>query len=204
MAGSGTLLIDDGDLPSLVVAALVGRPAGLVLYHPRGSDPAAARRESAARWHAEALGVERIIVEPSAAAGDLAESCLLMRAAALGLASGCNRVAWPRQVGPDPLLVTQAAERAGLIGALVQVGCDPGAGERLIVDLPVVDLADSQLADLADELGAPLKAFWPCDLGGDRPCARCAGCRRWSAAFRDAGIPWPWAESAVLAPAASV
>jgi hypothetical protein len=200
VAASGTLIIDEGDLPSLVVAALQGRPAGLVVYHPRGTDPAAGRRESAARWHAEALGVERLLVETVAeAAPDLAESCLLVRAAAVACGSGCNRVVWSRQVGPDPGPVAQAAERAVLVSALAQVGCAPGAEERLVIELPVVDLADAQLADLAEELGAPMRAFWPCFGGGERPCGRCDGCRRWTGAFRQASVPWPWAESAALA-----
>ncbi len=201
MAAIGTLIIDEGDLPSLVVAALQGRPARLLVYHPRGTDAAAGRRESAARWHAEALGVDRLIVEPAAeGATDLAEMCLLVRAAAVACGAGCSRVVSCRQLGPDPGPVAQAAERAVLVGALAQVGCAPGAGERLVVELPVADLADAQLADLAEELGAPMRAFWPCSGAAERPCGRCEDCRRWTGAFREAGVPWPWAESA--APAA--
>ena len=125
--------------------------------------------------------------------------CLLVRAAAVACGAGCGRVVSCRQIGPDPEAVTRAAERAVLVGALAQVGCAPGAEERLVVELPVVDLADAPLADLAEELGAPMRAFWPCLGAAERPCDRCAGCRRWTLAFREGGVHWPWAESAALA-----
>ena len=82
------------------------------------------------------------------------------------------------------------------MGALAQIGAELGigVGDRLVIDLPVVDFTDAQLVDLAEELGAPLQAFWPCNGAADRPCGRCEGCRRWSAAFREVGVPWPWAE----------
>lgn len=205
MAVSGTLIIDAGDLPSLVVTALQGRPAGLVVYHERRGDPAAGRRESAARWHAEALGAERMIVEPAVdAPPELAENCLLVRAAAAACNAGCNRVLSPLQVGPDPVPVGRAAERAVLVGALFQIGAAAGAAERLVVELPVLDLTDAQVADLAGELGCPRLAFWPCAGAAERPCGRCEGCRRWAAAFREAGSPWPWQDAPPLPAAARV
>jgi hypothetical protein len=204
VAASAALIIDEGDLPALVACALQGRAGRLLVYHPRGSDPASPRRESAARSHAEALDAAEFIAEPCfGTADDLwRETCAVVGAAAAACAAGCSRVVWPRQVGPDPRPVAHAAERAALVGALAQVGCAPGAPERLVVELPVVDLTDGQLAELAEELGAPMRAFWPCSGGGGggraggRPCGRCDGCERWSRAFREAGVPWPWAEHA--------
>jgi hypothetical protein len=199
MTSTGPLLIDRGDLPSLVAVTVESRPQRLVLFHAQGSGPAADRRRAAAEEHGAVFGVRQVVVEPlppvDAGGGQegLAEAWLLLGAAAAARRHACSRLIWPHQVGPDPEAVGLAVERASLVSALAETGGGHAAGAELVIDLPLVDLADAQLADLAEDAGAPMHAFWPCEGGGDLPCETCAACRRWRAAFDEAGVAWPWA-----------
>jgi len=208
MSGPGPLLIDRGDLPSLVAVTVESRPQHLVLYHALESDPAADRRRAAVEEHGVVLGVRQVVVEPLPAldtgsgASDagaasqlegLAQAGLLLQAAAAARRLACPRIIWPHQVGPDPEAVGSAVERASLVAALTEIGGGQPAGRELVIDLPLVDLTDAQLADLAEDGGAVMHGFWPCAAGGDAPCGVCAGCRRWRSAFAEAGVAWPWA-----------
>ena len=203
MPGPGPLLIDRGDLPSLVAVTVDSRPQHLVLYHAVESDPAADRRRAAVEDHGAVFGVRQVLVEPlpdldagGGGAGQLeglAQAGLLLQAAAAARRLACPRIIWPHQVGPDPEAVGPAVERASLVSALAEIGGGQPAGAELVIDLPLVDLTDAQLADLAEDGGAPMHGFWPCAAGGDVPCGACAGCRRWRSAFTEAGVAWPWA-----------
>ena len=206
------LLIDYGDLPSLVAATLQTRPDETVIFHPRGPDVAAGGREAAAREHAELLGARGFVVDqlpeidpatPLPAAGPdrdrieaLDDACVLWRSAALAVRRGCPAIVWPRQVGPDPDRIGHAVLRANLVADFVQVGAPGDAAWELVIDLPLVDLTDDRLVELADEGGAPMRAFRPCESGRGPaavPCEQCDGCRRWRSAFDAAGVAWPWA-----------
>jgi len=206
-----TLLIDYGDFPSLVAATILARPDEAVILHPRGHDAGAAGREAAAMRHAEVLDVAGFLVDKfpeidavpvaGGAMSDpqrieaLDDACVLMRAAAAADRLGCSKILWPRQVGPHADRIGQAVQRANLVAEVVQVGTGGTSARRLVIDLPLVDLTDERLVDLADEGGAPMRAFQPCREGGGKiapPCERCDGCRRWRAAFDAAGVTWPW------------
>ncbi len=210
MTQSGLLLIDYGDLPSLVAATIQTRPDETVILHPRGSEAAAGGREAAAREHAELMGARGFVVDqlpeidpgtPLPAAGPdrdrieaIDDACVLWRAAALAVRRGCPAIVWPRQVGPDPDRIGPAVLRANLVADFVQVGGH--AARKLVIDLPLVDLTDDHLVELADEGGAPMRAFRPCDSGRGSaagPCEQCDGCKRWRSAFDAAGVAWPWA-----------
>jgi hypothetical protein len=213
MPGSGALLVDRGDLPSLVAVTLEARPQHLVLYHAQESDPPAARRaaktrrartpadrrRAAAEEHGAAFDVRQVLIEPLPAldpaegAGGLEQAWLLLRAAAAARRLAHTRIIWPHQVGPDAGEVGLAVERASLVSALVEIaGAPTTGGTELVIDLPLVELTDAQLVDLAEDAGAPMHAFWPCAGAGDQPCEACPGCRRWRAAFAEAGVGWPW------------
>ena len=211
MSKPGVLLIDYGDLPSLAAVTLQSRPDEVMIFHPRGRDAAAGRRETAALGHAEMLGAEIVLVDllPEIDAGGSAgiitsepdrdqaldDACVLMHVVAVADRMGCPMILWPRQVGPDAEAVGRAVLRANLVADVVEVGAGPGAAGRLAIDLPLVDLTDHRLVELAEEGGAPMRAFWPCDSGGSpprHPCHGCEGCRRWTSAFETAGSPWPW------------
>jgi len=202
-----TLLIDYGDFPSLVAATILARPDEAVMLHPRGDDGGAAGREAAAMRHGEVLDVGGFLVDgiPEPVGGGsmsdpqrneaLDDACVLMRAAAAADRLGCSKILWPRQEGPDAERIGQAVQRANLVADVVQVGAGGTSTRRLVIDLPLVDLTDQRLVDLADEGGAPMRAFQPCSAGGGTtatPCERCDGCRRWQVAFDAAGVAWPW------------
>jgi len=199
--GGSVLLIDRGDLPALAALVTQPDPGRVLIWHPREGDVAADRRRAAALAHAGIIGREAIIEaeldavdEPPVDTGvgeildGLGEGLMLVRAAAAAISRGCGMVVWPAQVGPDSGRITAAVERATLVGELAGIG---GAG-TLTIDVPLIDLDDRQVLDLADDGGAPLTAFWPCDRGGPEPCRGCLGCSRWQEAFAEAGMPWPW------------
>lgn len=195
MTAPQTLIIDLADLPSLAVVAT--QPAGerFVLWHPGGADESAARRRSLVQRHAEAFSaVDVLLGERDASCTAqapewFAQSELLLRALAAAEQCRSSRIIWPHQVGPSFDVVGPVVERAATLAAI------PGMadhGEPIPVELPMLDLTDEQVVELADDSGASLRAFWPCAGGGPEPCGDCIGCRRWMDAFEQAGTSWPW------------
>ncbi len=144
---SGVLLVDQGDLPSLAVLALDSAPQELVLYHYGGADPAAPRREAAARTH-ESLGVKRLIVDhlPEADLGGnaekttegLHEACLLVRAAVVASRLRCGRVIWPRQVALDADAIVVTAVDVVPNCAVARQQDHPPVDPRGVEDVPEV------------------------------------------------------------------
>ncbi len=198
------LLIDQADMPSLAATMIQPDPARLILWHLRGDDERASRCSAIVSEHAEILDSARVIVsdawtsgvEQRADAGGLEDGLMLTQAAIVARQLGASKIIWPVQVGPIASLVSQAADSAATVGDLAETASvQPGGalhGEELIIDLPLVDLADEQVLDLVDDCGAPLRAFWPCERGGNEPCGVCGGCLRWLEAFRTGGLAWPW------------
>jgi len=205
MASSSVLLIDDGDLPSLVGLALERHPQQVVLWHPHGSDEAGERRLAAVQEHGEAFGVRQVVVAretatiqgESSLAAELDRSVSLLSAAAAAMRLDCTRVVWPTQIGSNSSRICQTVERANLVVALAEIG---GRKNSLMIDLPLIDLGEAQIVDLAHEQGALEQAFWPCETGSAGvPCGRCRGCRRWGVGFETRGHSWPWAAEPVAA-----
>ncbi|MDY7110548.1 MAG: 7-cyano-7-deazaguanine synthase [Planctomycetota bacterium] len=196
------LLIDRGDLPSLVAAVIQPDPARLLLWQLREGDEAAARRAAVVAEHADFLGAVRPVVsEPWSAevgrasdAEGLWQALMLLQAAIIARHHGCGKIIWPVQVGPDAPRVSELVDRAAGVAELTEAGGGASAERRnaVVIDLPLVDLEDEQIVDLADDAGAPATAFWPCEAGGDEPCGACGGCDRWMRAYRECGLPWPW------------
>jgi hypothetical protein len=193
-----TLLIDEGDLPSLAACAVAADPQHLTVWHRAGDDPAAGRRRAAAAAHAQAWSVAQLVVGPAGDPGAPELACperllttaRLVQASIAACQLGCRRVIWPIACGHDPDAVVEAVDRAHTVAALI--GPDAGR-EPVEIDLPLLDLTDVQVLEVADDAGAPLQAFWPCVEGSPEPCTRCEPCRRWRRAFEASGLPWPWA-----------
>ncbi len=206
MSSTGVLLIDEGDLPSLVALALERAPERVVLWHARGSDDAAQRQLAAVQEHGKAFSVQRVVVaqgvetvpgDSSSSAEALDQSVRLVSAAAAAIRLNCPRMVWPVQVGSKSSRICQTVQRANLVVALAEVGAQKNS---LMIDVPLIDLGETQIVDLAVDQGVLGLAFWPCEAGTqDMPCGACAGCRRWSAGFDGRGQPWPWAAEAVAA-----
>jgi hypothetical protein len=201
MQAATTLLIDSGDLASLASIALEAEPAKLILWHPTAEGALAQRLERIVAEHAEAFGAAELVVAPGFQPqpsdrnlASLHETQLLIAAAIAARRCGCRRIVWPRHTGPDPEALGAAVERAELVTALAEL---EAALAGPVIDLPVVDLEDWRLADLAEDAGVPLRLFWPCGRGAAEPCGSCAGCRRWAEAMSLAKVPWPWKSAAV-------
>ncbi len=205
MASPGVLLIDDGDLPSLVGLALERDPQQVVLWHSHGSDAAAQGRLATVQAHGKAFSVRQVVVAKetdtiqgeSSLAAALDRSVSLLSAAAAAMRFSCTRVVWPAQIGSSSSRICQTVERANLVVALAEIG---GRKNSLMIDLPLIDLGEAQIVDLAQELGVLELPFWPCERGSANvPCGKCRGCRRWGVGFETRGHPWPWGAKVVAA-----
>jgi hypothetical protein len=223
--------MDRGDLPSLTALLIEPDPSRVVLWHVPERGPAAFRRQQAARLHAERFEVRELVIAetwelPAIDGGPVAEEAggrrrddpgqlpehlaalavapLLVHAAIAARVRGCGRVVWPVQVGPEALAVGRAVECAAIATELVEIAAaGQGDGPAAYIDLPIVDLTDEQVAELAEDAGMPPDGFWPCLEGGATPCeadadfdAVCPGCRRWQNALERIGQPWPWQAAA--------
>ena len=206
MSSTGVLLIDEGDLPSLVGLALERAPERVVLWHARGSDDAAQRRLAAVQEHSQAFSVERVVIaqgvgtvsgESASSPEALDQGVQLLSAAATAIRLNCPRMVWPVQIGSNSSRICQTVQRANLVVALAEIGAQKNS---LMIDVPLIDLGETQIVDLAVDQGVLGLAFWPCETGTqDMPCGTCAGCRRWSGGFETQGQPWPWAAETVAA-----
>jgi hypothetical protein len=183
---SPILLIDLADLPSLAAAMTQPDPARLILWHLRDEGGAGERRAAIVREHGELLGAAELIISESwrpdvGRAGDPAglwQALMLVQAAIVARLRACEKIIWPVQVGPDAARVSELVDRALAVAELADAAAAADAvtvragasaarpGATLVIDLPLVDLADEQVVDLADECGAPLRAFWPCESAG--------------------------------------
>jgi hypothetical protein len=208
----GCLLIDRGDLASLVALALEPDRGRIVIW-PVIDRPGQRR---AVDEHADAYGIRKLLrqrpfegdarVDQRQARQSLRDSLVLLEGAALAMEHDCSKLIWPAQVGDDLSRIGDEVARMQLVSSLCELDdsrrdltgwiADPHrSAAALAIEVPVVDLSDAELVDLADDTGAPLRAFWPCAGTGDQqaePCGRCVGCNRWQAAFAAARVPWPW------------
>lgn len=201
---SDTLVIDRGDLPSLALLAIQPDAAGVMLWHAPEQDAAQPMRLSMVRRHAEAFLASRLlvldheIVPPAPGRRELYEANLLIQAANAAVSMGCSRVLWPRQIGngADHRAIADALERAATISLLTASSGFSNTLSRAVgIDMPLIDLNDVQLVDLAEDAGAPMNAWWPCDGVSHEPCEACHQCQRWREAFESAGVEWPWRSS---------
>jgi hypothetical protein len=194
------LLIDDGRLPALAAAVSQGESARARLWHLEEQGPSARRLRLCVERHAELFDAQAPLIcpawpgeaESSGSGNALIDASLLIRAAMMAANCGCRRILWPVQVGPDPDRVGRVVEIVASVTEIAELDACKEFGS-ISIDVPLVDLSDRQVVDLADDCGAPLEAFWPCESGGETPCGSCQGCRRWWSAFGKARVPWPWA-----------
>jgi len=138
--------------------------------------------------------------EAASRAGEVVplEGRRLLDCASLAASAGCGRLVWPvHPIGGEPEAegVTRAARAidvATLVGRLVTVEL----GREFVVETPLVDLVDEQVAELAGDLGVDVGlAWWSQTLGGaeggtgpqEAAEARTAA-SRWRRAFEAAGL----------------
>lgn len=203
------LIIDLGDLPGLVAAAISERPDLTVLYHPRVAGSNAVERATVVAAHAERFGCDGLIVDelesildalPDAnRSEDLAElGIMLLQAARAARRTGCRVIVWPVHVGEDVGSAARLLERALTLGDLLNPTADP---QGLSIQTPLLDLADWQVLDLAIRLDVPLRLARFCERSPANPCAACPSCRRWFNAARRLDLPgWVFSTRASTAP----
>jgi hypothetical protein len=194
-----TLIIDLADLPSLVALATQPAAEPFVAWHPHLRGSAADTRKRIVRAHSQVYSAARVVYGglPIPDGADAhspqwwIDSAILVDAMRVAQRLECCRIIWPVQAGGDFADLGPVIERSTLISSLARVGTEP-----IAIDLPLADLMDEQLVELADDCAAQMKQFWPCEKGDLSPCGGCDGCRRWMQAFETAGPAWPWAEVA--------
>ncbi|MEQ8770494.1 MAG: hypothetical protein RIB60_08300 [Phycisphaerales bacterium] len=153
---------------------------GIVISAPSTpTDPGWSACERAAGRQADIYGLGfvppdaamRARVEAGAAlpAGAL-ESLVLTDATYNAAMHGCERVLWPAQAPvvdgePDLTAVARVVDRATLVSRLAALDAErpewSGLSVREVrIDTPMVDLTDSQIADLALDLRVPVDTCW--------------------------------------------
>lgn len=199
MESPRTLIIDLADLPSLAVIATQPVAEPFILWHPHLRGAAADTRKRIVRTHSQVYSAARVVYGGLPVPDHVdahspqwwIDSAILLDAMRVAERFECDRIVWPVQVGYDFTDIGPVVERSTLISGLAKVGEQPVA-----IDLPMADLTNEQVVELAVDCASQMKQFWPCALADIAPCEECAGCRRWLKAFETAGPVWPWAGEA--------
>lgn len=190
--GRSTLVLMDGSLPSLVAAAMAreGR-----LDRESGSDGLLAwlvgseRMLACAVTQAEGLGF-RVVArsDPSDEMSvERTSGIVLLASAIAGARLGCGSVVWAAhcasagsEIEVDIDRVAEAIDRATLVGRLASLE----ARAEIEVQSPFIDLSDSQIADLAVDMGVEPSACWWATGDGVAMAER----RRWHGVLRERGM----------------
>lgn len=177
--GRRSLIILDGSLPGLVCAALGEHPEELVGWFPGagidlGEGELGEAHQQAAQRQGELTGLGEAVIAGRAgtrsehakesgwiggSTAGIDTSIVLLRACAEAARRGCGRVVWGVHCGSDLDGVFDGAERAGLIGRLASIGL-PGSMEGLRVETPLLDMSETQIAELALDLDVPVGSCW--------------------------------------------
>lgn len=160
------------------------------------------RQALAARRQAELAGFELLDTQPALRAAEshpMAENALLLSACSLAIDHGLSRVVWPRHLGAEAGdQAVDAYDRANVISHLAAIDLPRHGGPGEIrIEVPLLELSDTELLDLALDLDAPVPrpvrgaaafgrgqgACWWCEGGGDEQCGVCGPCGRWGVAW---------------------
>ena len=64
-------------------------------------------------------------------------------------------------------------------------------GVKFEIHTPIINSSKSDIAKLADNIGAPINMTWSCYEGGSLPCGNCDSCILRSNGYREAGLDDP-------------
>lgn len=92
------------------------------------------------------------------------------------------------RVGAQADALSQASEFLQVWTELAQLPC--GLND-LEIAMPLLELENWQVVDLAFQVNAPLEKTWSCATDAAEPCWACRGCRARESAFQQAGKPDP-------------
>ncbi len=220
------IIITDGGLPALVAAAIEaeraissgaqdgdgnggGKSGGVVSLMPWTSQPVLAAVQDAAVtslarfFRFESIETPELRLGSIAAKASLLDTLGLLAAVEVARGAWCQRIIWPVQYHADHDSVpaqldriAAAVDRALLVSRLSLLESDAAADE-ITIETPLVDLTDSQIADLAVDLDAPAYLCWWWHRHGEPEVESLAGVERraWLGALGDAG--WVQTEPAV-------
>lgn len=185
-ASERVLIVTDAGLPALVTCLMAPDPDRVVAWAPPigadlGEGAITPIHHQAAEEQAEMLSLGEFVTPseawPAAKPGsrpaeawsgfdeDRRVTSLLLEACAEALRRNCSRVIWPVACGADLDALFSVAERASLISRLVELsvptsGSSPMMSLAPIVETPLADLDDIQIAEMALDLDAPVSSCW--------------------------------------------
>ncbi len=159
--GPDGLVLSSGDLASFTTLLSLRRP-DLCVIAPSTNNPAAL---AAIARQAELAGARVIDPLPTTSADPFAESRRLLDACAACKAEGCERVIWPVWCAGEVDGIALALDRARLVSTLASLDARRGG---VSIETPVLDLLESQLADLAVDVGVPTQTGWLADENESR------------------------------------
>jgi hypothetical protein len=161
---SDILVILDGDLPSIVGAAiardeLLGAQGnrGTAAIAP-GVGAVASFRRSAALNTADAFGFQVLLNQGP----DESQNQVLLRGVEVAREHGIGKVSWPIHAGGSGVVdldeAARVVHRAHLAARMVQLA--HADGQSITVRADLIDLADEQIADLVLDVDAPARLAW--------------------------------------------
>ncbi|ONH58384.1 7-cyano-7-deazaguanine synthase QueC [Frankia sp. CcI49] len=112
---------------------------------------------------------------------------LLMAAAGVALAHGCDRVLTAVHAGDHPIYPDCRPEFIAAASEAAQRGTD----STVAVEAPYVHTSKADIARIAGLVGLPVALTWSCYEGGERHCGRCGTCVERAEALHLAGVPDP-------------
>lgn len=223
-----TLIISDGGLPALVAAAIEaervasagegggGAPALLMPWvtSPILADAQLAAVSSQARFlRQEQLEPAPIQAFAAGTSAAFLDTLGLLAAVEVARANSCARIVWPSHahatddsLESDIERIANAVDRALLVERLAGLESDvigTAAAAEIAIETPLVDLTDSQLAELVVDLDAPAYLCWWWRPVTDPAAERTAAAERetWRAALDRAGWVSASSDVTISAPA---
>jgi hypothetical protein len=154
--GPDGLVLSSGDLASFTTLLSLRRP-DLCVIAPTTIDAAAL---AVIGRQAELAGARVIEPLPATPGDSFAESRRLLDACAVCKTEGCERVVWPVWCAGEVDGIALALDRARLVSTLASLDARRGG---VSIETPVLDLLDSQLAELAIDVGVPTQGRWLAD-----------------------------------------
>jgi len=170
---ASVMVIHDGAAPALVACLMAERVQDVVVWVPPASSDlrsaahddddvlqAIQRQQEVVGWHRTLVGRDAGI--PPGAASTLRRAMALLQAAADALGQGCSTVVWPVVCSGDLTAIEEAGELASGVTRMVWLAqprhrvAAKAPGPDFRVETPFADLTAAQIADLAEDLRAPL------------------------------------------------
>jgi 7-cyano-7-deazaguanine synthase len=205
------IVLNSGDLRSLVATALLAAeeaPPDLVFIFLSDGRAALSSRQEHAHRQAEHFKAKQMIdldlphalprrradwqgASPKVA---MNRAHLLVTALSHAIEMPAQRVVWPAQYDGNFQKIARATEQVELVSHLAEM--EHGNPPELAT--PLLELTDRQLIELGNQLNAPWRLAWSCQVQDNAPCRACTGCQRRHAAFEAAGVEEP-GEAAVVA-----